>query len=83
MSKVLIINLTRIAQQVDVRHADGKLDAVRLMPRSRVHLREGMNVDTRWLEKNQRVLNIVNPNVAVVQTVIAAPAAPVSTTQEA
>jgi hypothetical protein len=42
-----------------------------------------MNVDTRWLEKNQRVLNIVNPNVAVVQTVIAAPAAPVSTTQEA
>lgn len=85
MSKVLIINLTRIPQQVDVRHSDGTLDNVRLMPRSRVELREGMNVDTRWLQKNQGAIRIENPVTVAVQTTImpTIPAVATTSTQEA
>jgi hypothetical protein len=51
-----VINLTRVTQQVDVRHADGKLDRVQIMPRGRTTLREGMVVDPRWEQKNPNVI---------------------------
>jgi hypothetical protein len=56
---MLIINLTRVTQQVGVRHADSnKLDSVQLMARGRLTLRTGMTVDPRWLQSHPGVLKI-------------------------
>ncbi len=54
--KTLIINLTRLTQQVEVRHPDQTLDVVRIVPRGRVTTREGMTIDSRWLQKNPGVV---------------------------
>lgn len=59
-----VINLSMLSQQVHVRHPDGKLDGISLMPRGRVDLRAGMVVDSRWLELNPGVLRIVPDAVA-------------------
>lgn len=53
-----VINLTRVTQFPDVRHKDGKLDTIRIAPRGRVDLREGMVVDTRWMELNPDTVRI-------------------------
>jgi hypothetical protein len=44
---------------VDVRHADGKLDGIRISPRSKVDLRENMVVDERWQQLNPGIVKIV------------------------
>ncbi len=54
-----LINLTRLTQQVSVRHADQKLDCIQLVPQGRTRLRDGMTVDPRWLQTNPTVLKIV------------------------
>jgi hypothetical protein len=56
--------MTRESLQIDVRHSDGKLDRVQIMGRSSVELREGMQVDTRWLQKNPNKLNVIQPTEA-------------------
>jgi hypothetical protein len=61
MSNTKVINLTRVTQSIDVRHSDGKLDKVQIVSRGRVDLREGMSVDSRWLEKNNKTVNVIVP----------------------
>jgi len=56
--KKLVINLTRTTQQVDVRHSDGKLDSVQIMARSRATLRDGMDVDPRWMQKHPNTVTV-------------------------
>ena len=63
MARILVINLTRMTQQVKVRHADNTLDTVQIMSQRRVYLREGMTVDTRWLQSNPNVVKVVVPPV--------------------
>lgn len=53
-----IVNLTRLTQQIDVRHADQRLDRVQLMPRRKLDLGPGLTVDRRWLEQNPQVIEI-------------------------
>ena len=53
-----VINLTRVTQFPDVRHKDGKLDTIRIAPRGRVDLRDGMTVDIRWRELNPDTVQI-------------------------
>lgn len=80
----LIINLMRETQQVDVRHADGKLDRVQVVARpGRVELRDGMQVDARWLQKNPNALNIVLSPNAVKPVQAPAPAASTTTQGDA
>lgn len=73
-----VINLTVLSQQVHVRHADGKLDGISIMPRGRVDLRAGMVVDPRWLELNPGVLRIHAP-APVVQIPKTTPEVPTET----
>ena len=55
----LVINLTRLTQHPQVRHAGSDtLDSVQIVPRGRTKLREGMRIDERWLAKNPTVLRI-------------------------
>ena len=54
-----VINMTRFTQQVAVRLPSGALDGVRISPQGRITLREGMQVDTRWLELNPNCLKLV------------------------
>lgn len=54
-----VINKTRLTQFVDVRHKSGEKDTVRIAPRGRVDLREGMGVDVRWQQLNPNVIEIV------------------------
>ena len=57
--KTLVINVTRLTQHIEVRHADQKLDVVQLVPQGRTHMREGMTIDPRWLQKNPGVVKTV------------------------
>ncbi len=59
MQKVTVINLSRVTQQVGVRHEDGKKDMVQIMPRGRTELRDGMEIDARWLSMNPDVVKCV------------------------
>lgn len=61
-----LINLTRLTQQVKVRHADQKLDCIQIMGQGRVDLRDGMAVDTRWLQANPLVLRVVKEEAPII-----------------
>lgn len=61
MDTVLVINLTALTQHVGVTHADGRADAVQIVPKKRVWLREGMTVSPRWLGLNPNVVRVINP----------------------
>lgn len=54
-----VINLTRLTQSVGVRHTDGRLDSVNVVPRGKINLREGMEVDIRWEQLNPGVIKII------------------------
>lgn len=60
-----VINMTQFTQQVSVRHADGKLDGVRISPRGRIDLRPGMEVDVRWQQLNPGAVRIVADPVSI------------------
>lgn len=61
MKKTLVINLTRITQDVPVRHLDNTKDYIQIAPQGRVQLRDGLTIDTRWLQTNPNTVNIVKP----------------------
>ena len=64
-NNTLVINLTRVTQQVDVRHADNKLDTVQIMAQGRIELRSGMTVDTRWEQSHPGIVKIIPSDVEV------------------
>lgn len=69
MSKLLIINMTRITQSIPVVHADQKKDFVQLVPQGRTTLRPCMTISTRWLQSNPNTIKIVD-TAPVVESIL-------------
>ena len=57
---LLVINLSRVDQQVAVISDSGQKTSVRIMDRSRVHLPDGYSVDPRWLSMNSNVIRVID-----------------------
>lgn len=77
-----VINLTQFTQQVGVRHADGKMDGVRISPRGRIDLRSGMEVDVRWLQLNPGIVRVVEDSAPITDGLIVRIDKPVTDTKE-
>lgn len=56
----LVINLTDRTQHVGVVTKDNKHAFCRIMPRSRVHLPEGVKVDNNWNAFNGKNIKIID-----------------------
>ena len=62
MDTVKVTNLTHFTQHVGVVHEDGTRDAVQIMAKRSVDLREGMVVCKRWLGLNSSMVKVTTPN---------------------
>jgi hypothetical protein len=80
---LLVINISRVAQQVGVLSGTGKKETVRIMARSRANLAPGYTVDPRWAALNRGVISVIDetPPVKPAATQTAAVAKPATTTE--
>lgn len=54
----LVINLTDIAQQVQIVDENKKIGTVQIMPKRRVNLPAGYTVSSNWLALNPKAVSI-------------------------
>lgn len=69
-NKVQVINLTKLTQHVGVLHANGDPDAVQVVAKQKVFLRDGMIVNPRWLGLNPNVIQVVMPDIPLKASVV-------------
>jgi hypothetical protein len=70
----LVINTSRVPQQVGIILADGSKSSVRLMGRGRGHLGAGERVDPNWMALNGASIKTVEEDtvpISTAETVIA------------
>jgi hypothetical protein len=63
----LVINVSRVPQQVGLILANGKKSSSRIMHRSRAEIAPGSTVDPHWLAMNPGVIRIVEVPARVVK----------------
>jgi hypothetical protein len=78
----LVINVSRVPQQVGLILSNGEKSYSRVMARSRAQLQDGATVDPHWLAMNPGVVKITEvqqPAVAQAKTNASKPAVSVAT----
>lgn len=82
----LVINVSRVPQQVGLILSNGEKSYSRIMARSRAHIQEGATVDPHWLAMNPGVVKTTEtqqPVVAQAKTNASKKAVSVATQQTA